>query len=67
MHDRVLHSPRRFLIPALAFAILGLTTTFSRWPSLRAAQVLMPFVSGVATGLLIGRFLRESRALRATA
>jgi len=51
---------------ALAFALLGLTTTFSRWPELRAAQVLMPFVSGIATGLLIGRFLRESRALRTT-
>ncbi|GJG89801.1 hypothetical protein tb265_49820 [Gemmatimonadetes bacterium T265] len=47
--------PRNRLYVAAAIALFGLVFCFSRWPAVSALQIVIPFVFGLAAGVMYGR------------
>ncbi len=43
------------ILSAGAVSVVGLVITSSRWPELHVIQVLLPYVFGLAAGILYGR------------
>ena len=58
--------PRRSEIPrlglAISLALFGLVVTKAEYPALHAIQILLPFASGIAAGVLIGRRIQAAHA-----
>ncbi len=52
---------RRDFALALAFTIFGVVFTMYAYPAIRAVEVVLPFASGVAAGIALGRGLWAHR------
>jgi hypothetical protein len=50
---------KKHLFFFLAYGFVGLILPWREYPELRAVQILLPFVFGMAAGISLGRVLRS--------
>lgn len=46
---------KKYLFFCLAFGLVGLILPWREYPDLRPAQILLPFIFGMASGINLGR------------